>query len=88
MENYFKKFEDLNRRELVLLYDSLPSKVYTPAHPITDKASIVINILQLKENFFSNGRKFYFKESTDTGFLEYLNDHDPDDQNQIDQKFA
>ena len=88
MENYFKKFEDLNRRELVLLYDSLPSKVYPPAHPITDKASIVINILQLKEDFFPYGKKFYFKESNDTGFLEYLHDHDPDDQNQIDQKFA
>jgi hypothetical protein len=86
-DTYYKTFEDLNRRELVALYDHQPAKTYPPKYPITDKSSLVINILALNEDFFPTGRKFFFKSSIDTGFIEYLHDYDTNGQD-VDQKFA
>ena len=84
-ETYFKVFEDLNRTELICLYDSLENKVYPCKIPVTDKASIILNILSLNSDFFDPlNKKFCFED--DTQFIKFLDNAEPDDS--MLQKYA
>ena len=71
---YYKVAEDLSRQELCRIYDSLPDKVYPCKIPISDKSSIVLNILDLDNAFFAPGRKFVFKSQP--GVVEFQKDND------------
>jgi len=83
-EIYFKYVADLSRNELLKIYDSIPEKVYPCRIPVTDKKSLVLNILEFDENFVSHDKKYHFEKSSDGNFLTYLPNHnDP-----CDQKFA
>ena len=70
-ETYFKKTEDLSKRELLLIYDSFETKEYPVHYPAVDKKSCVLNILRLKDDYFENDPKFVFRE-LDTGEVEFL----------------
>ena len=73
-EIYFKSTLDLNKKELLHIYDALPGRQYPTAHPTTDKASVVLNILDYDRDFLKQIRNYCFEE-TDEGILKYLVDH-------------
>jgi hypothetical protein len=83
-EIYFKNVADLSRNELLKIYDSIPEKVYPCRIPVTDKKSLVLNILEFDENFVSHDKKYHFEKSSDGNFLTYLPNHN----GPCDQKFA
>lgn len=78
---YFKRTADLSKRELLSIYDSFDEKEYPVHYPITDKKSVVLNILRLNPDFFENDPKFIFRIN-DTGAIEYLKDSTDDCENQ------
>ena len=83
-EIYFKNVADLSRDELLKIYDSLPEKEYPCRIPVTDKKSLVLNILEFDENFVSHDKKYVFQKSSDGNFLTYLPNHD----GSCEQKFS
>jgi len=83
-EIYFKNVADLSRDELLKIYDSLPEKEYPCRIPVTDKKSLVLNILQFDQNFVSHEKKHVFEKSSDGNFLTYHPNHD----GSCEQKFA
>ena len=82
---YYKHVEDLNKGELLVIYDNLEGKTYPPKIPISDKESICHNILALDKDFFVKNRKFVFEKSADGQFVRYFPQYQEDCQN---QKFA
>lgn len=64
---YYKSFEDLSQRELQAIYDSLKDKVYSAPYPLSDKKSIVLNIIKIDNSYFDNKQKFYFDKEELTG---------------------
>ena len=80
-ETYYKLTADLSKRELLLIYDSFDEKEYPVFYPITDKKSVVLNILRLNADFFENDPKFVFR-AQDTGVVHFLKDFTEDCDNQ------
>jgi len=60
MDCYFKIFEHLSLRELLTIYDSLEDKVYPAPYPLSDKKSVVLAIIKIKQNYFDDKPKFFF----------------------------
>ncbi|CAG5101527.1 Oidioi.mRNA.OKI2018_I69.YSR.g17177.t1.cds [Oikopleura dioica] len=89
-ETYFKIVLDLNRTELVKIYDLLDGRVFPTPIPMSDKASVVANILYLDDSILGRGKKYFFKKDKD-GFVGYLpefaTDH-PNVADSIEQKYA
>ncbi|CAG5091380.1 Oidioi.mRNA.OKI2018_I69.PAR.g13020.t1.cds [Oikopleura dioica] len=89
-ETYFKLVVDLNRTELVKIYDSLDGRVFPTPIPISDKASVAANILHLDDSILARGKKYFFKKDKEA-FIEYLptfaTDH-PNVADSVEQKFA
>ena len=82
-ETYFKKAEDLSKRELLLIYDSLEDRKFPSEFPITEKRSIVCNILKINTNALVNDGKYVFRKD-ENGIVKYL----PNNQDCVNQKYA
>ena len=81
---YYKIFEDLSQRELLAIYDSLKDKVYPAPYPLSDKKSIVLNIIKIDNSYFDNKPKFYFDKEESTGTVKL----EPFTSDYKEQKFA